>query len=63
MERFGEISEEVSSRLDLELQVMADSGFASYFIVVWDFIRWARERKIPVYENAAYKSVFLLNSY
>jgi DNA polymerase-3 subunit alpha len=48
LERFGEISEEVSSRLDLELQVMADSGFASYFIVVWDFIRWARERKIPV---------------
>jgi DNA polymerase-3 subunit alpha len=48
LERFGEISEDVSSRLDLELQVMADSGFASYFIVVWDFIRWARERKIPV---------------
>jgi DNA polymerase-3 subunit alpha len=48
LDRFGEISEEVSSRLDLELQVMADSGFASYFIVVWDFIRWARERKIPV---------------
>jgi len=48
LERFGEINEEISSRLDLELQVMADSGFASYFIVVWDFIRWARERKIPV---------------
>jgi DNA polymerase-3 subunit alpha len=48
LERFSEISEDVSSRLDLELQVMADSGFASYFIVVWDFIRWARERKIPV---------------
>ena len=47
-DRFGEITPEITERLDYELQIMNDSGFASYFIVVWDFIDWARKQKIPV---------------
>ena len=46
--RFPEITETIRQRLDYELQIMSDSGFASYFIVVWDFIKWAREHDIPV---------------
>ncbi len=45
---YGHISPEVQERLDHELEVMNDSGFAAYFIVVWDFIKWAREHNIPV---------------
>jgi DNA polymerase-3 subunit alpha len=44
----GVISEACEHRLEHELKIMNDSGFASYFIVVWDFINWAREQKIPV---------------
>ncbi len=43
-----DLSKQVRERLELELAVMNDSGFASYFIVVWDFIKWAREHSIPV---------------
>jgi DNA polymerase-3 subunit alpha len=35
-------------RLDSELAVIEHMGFAGYFLIVWDFIRYARERRIPV---------------
>ena len=34
-------------RLDHELAVINRMGFASYFLIVWDFVRFARESKIP----------------
>ena len=35
-------------RLDFELGVISDMGFAAYFLVVWDLIRFAREAGIRV---------------
>ncbi|MEB3348599.1 MAG: DNA polymerase III subunit alpha [Cyanobacteriota bacterium] len=35
-------------RLAFELQVMEQMGFPTYFLVVWDYIRFARENGIPV---------------
>jgi DNA polymerase III subunit alpha len=35
-------------RLDRELQVICQMGFAGYFLIVADFIRWAREHGVPV---------------
>ena len=35
-------------RLHFELQVMEQMGFPTYFLVVWDYIRFARESGIPV---------------
>ena len=35
-------------RLDYELGVIAKMGFPSYFLIVWDFIKYARDRDIPV---------------
>ncbi|HET6630327.1 MAG TPA: DNA polymerase III subunit alpha [Woeseiaceae bacterium] len=35
-------------RLEEELAVICEMGFAGYFLIVADFIRWAREQKIPV---------------
>ncbi|HVT57866.1 MAG TPA: DNA polymerase III subunit alpha [Thermoanaerobaculia bacterium] len=35
-------------RLEFEIQVIDRMGFAGYFLVVWDFIRYAREHGIPV---------------
>jgi DNA polymerase-3 subunit alpha len=47
--RYGEpLSEEVRARLDYELGVISDMGFAPYFLVVWDLIRYARESGIRV---------------
>ena len=35
-------------RLHFELQVMEQMGFPTYFLVVWDYIRFARDNGIPV---------------
>ena len=35
-------------RLDYELEIIGKTGFIDYFLVVWDFIHWARENGIPV---------------
>ncbi len=35
-------------RLDYELGIIAKTGFIDYFLVVWDFIHWAKEHGIPV---------------
>jgi DNA polymerase-3 subunit alpha len=37
----------VMERLDRELGVIDTLGFASYFLIVWDFVRYAREHDIP----------------
>lgn len=47
-ERYSEITEEARCRLAGELQVIENMGFAGYFLIVWDFIRFAKERGIAV---------------
>ena len=40
--------DEYESRLEIELRVICQMGFAGYFLIVADFIRWARENGVPV---------------
>ncbi len=48
-ERWGRtLPEAVRQRLDYELGVIADMGFSSYFLIVWDLIAHARRREIRV---------------
>ncbi|HEV7923054.1 MAG TPA: DNA polymerase III subunit alpha, partial [Thermoanaerobaculia bacterium] len=35
-------------RLEREIEIIKRMGFPGYFLVVWDFIKWAKERGIPV---------------
>jgi len=44
----GHTREDYASRLELELDVIGKMGFAGYFLIVSDFIRWAKSRDIPV---------------
>ncbi|HJZ89377.1 MAG TPA: DNA polymerase III subunit alpha, partial [Gemmataceae bacterium] len=47
-ERYGaEPRPEVIARLDHELGIIGRMGYASYFLIVWDFVRFARESGIP----------------
>ncbi len=39
---------EADERLDFELQTIAEMGFAAYFLIVADFINWAKNENIPV---------------
>jgi DNA polymerase III subunit alpha len=40
--------ESYRERLAREIRVVKDMGFAGYFLIVWDFIRFSREQGIPV---------------
>jgi len=46
--RYGQITDEIKARLDRELEVIESKGFASYFLVVWDFCNYAHKQNIPV---------------
>ena len=39
---------ELCERTDYEISIIEQTGYTDYFLVVWDFIHWARERGIPV---------------
>ena len=39
---------EYEARLDYEIAMIRQMGYQGYFLIVWDFIRYARERGIPV---------------
>jgi len=46
--RYGaNLREEHWERLNYELGVIAETGFALYILIVWDFVRDAREKRIP----------------
>ena len=45
---FNKVKENYKERLDYELKVIEQMGFPTYFLVVWDYIRFAREQNIPV---------------
>jgi len=38
----------VCDQLDYELAIIIGTGFCDYFLIVWDFIDWARKKGIPV---------------
>ena len=38
----------VRNRLSYELDIIISKGLADYFLLVWDFIYWAKKKKIPV---------------
>ena len=47
-ERFGVLTPEIEKRAREELKVMIDLNFSSYFLIVQDFINYARKNGIPV---------------
>ena len=47
-ERYGNRAEELKPRLKYELDTIQKMGYVDYFLIVWDFIRYARDHGIPV---------------
>jgi len=45
---YGELSDVVKERLVYELDVIKQMGYSAYFLIVWDFIHFARQEGIPV---------------
>ncbi|MBV9645121.1 MAG: DNA polymerase III subunit alpha [Verrucomicrobia bacterium] len=50
-DRYGEraaADNELRHRLEYELSILEKAGFVSYFLIVWDFIHYAKQHGIPV---------------
>ena len=48
-ERYGEtISKEIEDRVEYELGVIEKMGYVDYFLIVWDYVHWAKSHGIPV---------------
>ena len=46
--RYGKATSELNERLAYELKTIKEMGFTDYFLIVWDFIHFAREHSISV---------------
>jgi DNA polymerase-3 subunit alpha len=46
--RYSAITDEIKERVDHEYKIIRDSGYISYFLIVWDFINFAKEKGISV---------------
>lgn len=47
-ERYPVITDEITERVNYELDTIIKMGFAEYYLIVWDFIDWAKRHDIPV---------------
>lgn len=46
--RFGKVSDQIKQRVDYELGIICRKGFATYFLIVQDFVNWAKNEGIRV---------------
>ncbi len=46
--RFDEVTPEIEDRLKHEIGIIDKMGFVAYFLIVWDFINYAKQTNIPV---------------
>lgn len=47
VQKYGSITQSIRERLDYELKVIESTGFVDYFLIVWDFIHFAVQQRIP----------------
>ncbi|MBQ3406456.1 MAG: DNA polymerase III subunit alpha, partial [Lachnospiraceae bacterium] len=47
-ERYHPVTKEIEDRLTYELETIRNMGFVDYFLIVWDYVKFARDNGIPV---------------
>ena len=47
-ERFQKINDGIKKRVDYELDIICSKGYATYFLIVSDFVNWAKKQRIAV---------------
>ncbi|MFA5779977.1 MAG: DNA polymerase III subunit alpha [Elusimicrobiota bacterium] len=46
--KYDKPTDEIKNRLEHELKIISDAGYSGYFLIVWDFIQYAKSNHIPV---------------
>ncbi|MCB9812772.1 MAG: DNA polymerase III subunit alpha [Pseudomonadales bacterium] len=47
-DKLGKLTPEIKERLDYELKIINDKGYAAYFLITQDFVNWSKENGITV---------------
>ena len=47
-ERYHPVNDDIRNRANYELEIITSMDFTGYFLIVWDFIKYARDNDIPV---------------
>ena len=56
----GELSSEVQQRLDYELDIISKTGYPGYFLIVWDYVKYANEQGYPLSSRGSAASSLVL---
>lgn len=46
--RYPRINEEIKKRIDYEIKIITEKGYSTYFLIVQDFVNWAKQQGIRV---------------
>ena len=59
-EKCGELSEEIQRRLDYELDIISKTGYPGYFLIVWDYVKYAHKQGYPLSARGSAASSLVL---
>ena len=59
-EKYGEISQEIRQRLDYELDIISQTGYSGYFLIVWDYVKYALKQGYPLSARGSAASSLVL---
>ena len=59
-DKYGELSEPIRQRLDYELDIIKQSGYANYFLVVGDYVAYAHKQGYPLSARGSAASSLVL---
>ena len=58
--KYGHLSAEIKERLDYELGIIEQMGYAGYFLIVWDYVRFANSKGYPLSARGSAASSLVL---
>ncbi len=56
----GELSEAIRQRLDYELDIISQTGYSGYFLIVWDYVNYAKKQGYPLSARGSAASSLVL---
>ena len=59
-EKCGELSGEIRQRLDYELNIISKTGYPGYFLIVWDYVKYAHKQGYPLSARGSAASSLVL---
>ncbi len=59
-EKYGDLSDEIRKRLDYELDIISKTGYSGYFLIVWDYVKYAHQQGYPLSARGSAASSLVL---